>query len=224
MELLSLSEPASTTWRQAKPTVNELLRRHDEHVQACLGGGTVLAARLGHRHSFDIDVRAFGREDVADLTRQNRYNLIAALGGSRLVEESQLIACMLGDGKLDVSATHEPMDGSHRNAMVDGQPETVLTTAQILFGKLDRGTDALPRDAFDLATAAETDPGELAKAWNAFSKSDQEAIIAALDSTARRNADAYEDAIDGVPERFAIPPTSSTQERPKPCKTPRTHG
>ena len=123
MERLTLNEPASSTWRRAKETVIRLLRRYDEQVEACLGGGTVLAARWGHRKSEDIDVRAFGREDLADLTRQNEYNLIEALGGIELKVEAQLIACLLGDGKLDLSATHEPTDGSHREEIVDGKAE-----------------------------------------------------------------------------------------------------
>ena len=206
MEPITLDAPASTTWRRARETVKRLLRRYDEQVEACLGGGSVLAARWGHRHSNDIDIRAFGRDDLADLTRQNQYNLIEALGGIPLRAEAQLIACLLGDGKLDVSATHEPMDGSHREEIVDGQAEKVLTTAQILYRKLDRGTDALVRDAFDLAVAAKMELGELAKAWNAFPKTQQEAIISALESTARRNADGYHAQIDDVPERFEIPP------------------
>ena len=206
MELLTLSEPASTTWRLAREPVKRLLRRYDELVEACLGGGSVLAARWKHRHSNDINVRAFNRNDLADLTRQNEYNLIETLGGSPLREQPQLISCTLGGGKLDLSAIREPMDGSHEDAIVDGQREKVLTTAQVLYGKLDRGTDALVRDAFDLTVAAETEPGELAKAWNAFSKAEQDAIVHALESTAKRNADAYEDTLTDVPARFKTPP------------------
>lgn len=113
---------------------------------------------------------------------------------------------MLGKGKLDISAARQPLDGSHHEAIVDGQPGKVFTTAQILYGKLDRGTDALPRDALDFATSAETDPGELAEAWNLFTRTRQEAIIRALESTAQRNAAAFATEIDGVPPRFQLPP------------------
>ena len=151
-------------------------------------------------------VTAFGREDLVDLVRQNEHNLIAALGGFPLAEEPGLVACFLGDGKLDINAAKGPMDGSHRDAIVDGQREKVLTTAQVLYGKICRGTEALTRDAFDLATAAETEPGELAKAWNLFPRQQQEARLGALRSTVKRNARAYGDVLQGVSGRYELPP------------------
>ncbi len=154
----------------------------------------------------DIDVTVFGREDLADLTRQNEHNLIAALGGVRVAEEPEVITCLLAGGKLDINTARGPMDGSHRDAIVDGRPEKALATAQVLWGKLRRGIDALPRDAFDFATAAETDPGELAKAWNLLPRHEQETTVSALRSTVKRNAGAYGEVLQGVAERFAVPP------------------
>ena len=61
------------------------------------------------------------------------------------------------------------------------------------------------RDAFDIATAAKTDLGELAKAWNTFPRTEQKAIVSALESTAKSNAKDYRTKIDGVPRRFEIP-------------------
>ena len=49
---------------------------------------------------------------------------------------------------------HEPEIGSgEEQRTVHGRVETVLSTAQILRGKLERADRRLPRDVFDMAKA-----------------------------------------------------------------------
>ena len=61
------------------------------------------------------------------------------------------------------------LPGCEQQVEVDGRPETVLTTAQILRGKLTRIERGLPRDAFDLITATRADPIALEIAVNSLS-------------------------------------------------------
>ena len=69
---------------------------------------------------------------------------------------------------IDVTAVNPPMPGIEREINVAGRNETVLRASQILRGKLRRIPKALNRDAFDLITAANTEPVALEIAFNAL--------------------------------------------------------
>lgn len=54
----------------------------EEVVRPHLGGGTVLAARLRHRLSTDIDVFLPGRYSLIGLAQEDEANIIRRLGGT----------------------------------------------------------------------------------------------------------------------------------------------
>ena len=68
----------------------------------------------------------------------------------------------MGEGqKVDITVTRPSFDGQQQKVELDGRTETVLTTAQILHGKLNRAQESPARDVYDFVTAAERDPQSL---------------------------------------------------------------
>ena len=64
---LMLPEPARTLWRTARDTVRQGLDAIGDRIEYRLGGGTILAARWGHRISFDVDIDLDEGVDLARL-------------------------------------------------------------------------------------------------------------------------------------------------------------
>ncbi len=134
-----------------------------------LTGGTVLNARWNHRESIDIDILLPDRDDVTELWPEKRLDLQSTTGGEILRKTRFRITAEVPQGILDISAMQPELTGSEQKTDIEGHIETVLTSAQIIRGKLNRIKDALPRDAFDLITAAKAEPIALEIAVNALS-------------------------------------------------------
>lgn len=64
----------------------------------------------------------------------------------------------------------------HRREGVDGHNEMVLSTAQILRGKLQRASHKLARDVYDIRKASEVDPKSLEIAVNTISHKQLESL------------------------------------------------
>ena len=168
---LTLPEPAATIWRQHRQAIYHLAERPDgERSRLMLGGGTIMAARLKHRASTDIDVFFPGLEDLVEGSRGGEKDLARATKGEQLVDNEKEIKVRVRGGEVDAIALTPHFDGSEEVAEIDGELETVLTNAQILRGKLERTNRAITRDAFDFVTAAKLDPRSLEIAVNAIDK------------------------------------------------------
>ena len=85
-----------------------------------------------------------------------------------------LYALRFGEGpdqrEVQVWSHKLPLDQGHRTQKVEGSNETVLSTAQILRGKLARATRKLGRDVYDIDTATEADPKSLEIAVNTLTR------------------------------------------------------
>ena len=93
----------------------------------------------------------------------------------------------LEDGVIDVSTVRTQPNRGAYDVEIDGRRQTVLSTTQILRGKLERAEDPGPvRDAYDLATAAKCDPEALTAAVGMLP--DERAKRIATDLRKRRNA------------------------------------
>ncbi|MCY3845756.1 MAG: hypothetical protein OXH69_19695 [Acidobacteria bacterium] len=165
METLTLPEPARSLWRAVRDIIHGVPPEATGRVvRPHLGGGTVLAARLRHRLSTDIDVFLPGRYSLISLAQENEANVIRRLGGTAESVSGARIKVALPNGKVDLSIVRPvPSEGQHE-AWIDGRREMVLTNAQILRGKLDRPERVLVRDVVDVLVAAEADPPALATA------------------------------------------------------------
>ena len=190
-ERLTLPSPAQTLWRRAQQVVHEELQRFGTPR---LGGGTTLGARWKHRESSDIDVTI----EPAPGGKPIPVASAIMTPGSRLLARLEdldigTVKCeILTEAQFHVTF-HNPDDDSeihfgldiasvgatprlgHREALVEGSPAVVLSTTQILTGKLHRWGEAALRDAVDFDHAARRDLDGLTFAINTLSNIESEA-------------------------------------------------
>ena len=190
-ERLTLPSPAGTLWRRAQQVVHEELQQFGTPR---LGGGTTLGARWGHRDSSDIDLTI----EPEPGGRAVPVSAAIMTPGSQLLSRLEgldigTVKCeILTEAQFHVSF-HDPDDESrirfgldiasvgatprlgHGEALVEGSPAVVLTTAQILTGKLHRWGEATLRDAVDFGHAARRDRDSLTFAINTLSSIETEA-------------------------------------------------
>ena len=220
-ERLALGEPAATLWRETRAALRKAFDAlpggpHEWRF----GGGTILAARWGHRTSFDIDLTVGPGVDVDELLDPpgNEMGTLAARLGGRLEPSIRNPARhlkvrfpthpALKDSALDISRLQPEPARGQRPALVDGTMTLVLDSAQILRGKLERAERSPVRDVFDMATAAHSDPGALAVAVNCLTHQYANVIAGIWKLSRRRFASEATDYLAGVPEPFRIDPQS----------------
>ena len=198
---MKLPEPVRQAWLQHRKT---LLRIAGEPAggRLLIGGGTVLAARWGHRLSEDIDVLLPDREVVSDAHPGGPNDLARQTGGRIEGKWRDRIKVRVEHGVLDICAMQPEMQGLERSATVEDETATVLSTAQILRGKLNRTHQGLARDAFDLVAAAKVEPRALEHAVNALDKTETDLVQKNLQDANDEIADAAEDALKGVTKGF----------------------
>ena len=178
MTELTLPAPAADLWIKTRDILTHLGPPENPWT-VHLGGGTILAARLRPRESTDIDVVIRSVRSLGALARPGPRNLAAHLGGTPLQESQGQIKVQMRDGIIDLNtAPVLPRDG-HEDVEISGQRQTVLSTTQILRGKLERANDPAPvRDVYDVIRAAD-DPklaGSLAAAYGLLIDYEQDTI------------------------------------------------
>ena len=186
-EELTLPEPARSLWLKLRDGVQESLREVGVQEYA-IGGGTVLSARWNHhRRSHDIDLTVGENTRIHLLEDEDGSGFaqrMTELGGKiEFWPAGRLIQVKFGeppnDSGLDIWGHELQLSGAEERARIDGREETVLSTAQVLWGKVARGDRALPRDVYDIVEAARRDPEALGIAVNAHSRSHGESIAMA---------------------------------------------
>ena len=178
MKKLTLPEPARQLWLATRDILTTLESPSKPWI-AHLGGGTVIAARLKHRQSTDIDIMIRNTDRLTMLTLNDDQNLARRLGGIPKRETESQIKIELPDGIIDINTvTVRPKTGAER-VEIDNKPQHVLSTTQIVRGKLDRATDPAPvRDVYDIIRLAQDErfDAELAAAYGLVSTETQDAI------------------------------------------------
>ena len=199
MENLTLPEPAAGLWAAKRSIVHaippEMFR---SNTPPHLGGGTILAARWKHRISTDIDVLLPGRNTLIDLLQDNDRNIVNQLGGTPEAVAAGRVKIAFEHGFLDISTFRPDPPYGQAIATVDGQLEKVLSSHQILCGKLERVDQLLVRDVFDVLTAADEDPAALAAAVGMVSQQRATFIESAWRKAAGMLADNFHDSIRGA--------------------------
>ena len=166
---MTLPEPARRLWLLAYDTIEEhvnALSRGPHEIR--VGGGSILAARWKHRTSYDIDLTLSPEAGTTRLTAENNPALDAALRalGGRPEHEPPNYRVRFESGWIDIAALEpKPARGAAATA-VHGRTVQVLSTTQILRGKLERGTHSPVRDVFDFITARTIDRDGLSAAVN----------------------------------------------------------
>lgn len=151
-----------------------------------LGGGTIVAARLGHRRSTDVDLLITGSAALDRWNQNDRETaeMHAITGretaewrfrkamnernGRTRVDTRAGLATVAFDygGKLEMFVSAPMIPTGDNEAEIDGRRERVLSNAQILAGKLERAERMPCRDAFDLIVLGRTDPEAVEAAVN----------------------------------------------------------
>lgn len=208
-ERLTLPEPARTLW----PDCHTLLERFFSDRDTIdggyvVGGGTILAARLGHRTSFDIDPIITARPDLLEyFDGAPRHGALrkamTELGFTNGQERPPLQLILLHPlGKLDLFTGIPFPEGPTTFAEVDGTRVAVATNLQIMTGKLrGRITRAPVRDLIDIAVTAAAARDACQRAINAIPAGTLAAVPEVL--TQRREFYRQQSAKDDV--RLADP-------------------
>ena len=137
--------------------------------------------------STDIDVQITGTTDLTEIRKGREGDLAWRLGGKWELDARNQVKVRLEDGVIDVSTVRTQPNRGAYDVEIDGRRQTVLSTTQILRGKLERAEDPGPvRDAYDLATAAKRDPEALTAAVGMLP--DERAKRIATDLRKRRKA------------------------------------
>ena len=171
MERLDLPEPAAGLWRCTRDWLRSAFADVEKVTGYSIGGGTILAARWNHRISFDVDLQVDEDADLGVLVQPRHDDLqraVAALGATATYDsEMKLYAIKFGEEQQVQVWAHTPaLSRGQAAAVVDGCPETVLSTAQILRGKLRRAHHKLARDVYDVREAHLRDRPSLEVAVN----------------------------------------------------------
>ena len=172
---MTLPEPARRIWQNARDVLHDFFHRPGEPDRGIvLSGGTILAARLEHRSSTDIDVKLTSDNALRDIMRdpQALARLDEALrntGLERVRQRPPLQIVYSGHaGELDLfEGILAPPENVHW-ATIDGTPVAVASNRQIMTGKLvGRGARAPVRDIVDIAVSARVDREACESALNA---------------------------------------------------------
>lgn len=174
MEQLTLPEPARGLWARIRGDLDRLRVENEAEPQDwMIGGGSILAARWRHRVSYDIDVVTSARwptDGLGDRSSSNALTHAMRKLGGRLVEYNKtLVRMSFRSCRLDIMRSVPSPSVGHASASVDGRPCLVLSTTQILTGKLEgRGLKCPARDLYDFVSAERRDPAALERAVNAI--------------------------------------------------------
>ncbi len=208
---MTLPEPARRLWLLAFETIEEhvnALSRGPHEIR--LGGGSILAARWKHRASFDLDLTLSPEATTTRLAAENNPALDAALRalGGTPEHEPPNYRVRFDAGWIDI-ATLEPIPaGGAAATAVHGRTVQVLSTIQILRGKLERGTRSPVRDVFDFITATTTDRGGLAAAVNCLAAPRIHEIAYWWEQANETLRTAAGSQLSRVPERFRRDPAT----------------
>ena len=212
---LDLRGPAGDLWRAIGRTVREELTTiSTTGTPYAIGGGSILAARWKHRHSYDIDLLVAPDAPIGMLARANnpaaRFEpRLRAIGGEpRFYPDEKLWIVEFDDGKrkLDVLARAPLLEKGQQDHTIDGRLENTLSNAQILRGKLERADEPLARDVFDIIKASRKDPEGLEAAVNAVGRDTATRIAHAYHWAGPTIAADAQIAMAGVPANEDVEP------------------
>lgn len=179
-EVLELAGAPRELFARIHRALQRHLRPHTTDGEGpCLTGGGILEARWDHRESRDIEIviRARTRGDVREA-----LDAAASEAGGYRVQGPEIdhieFPDHTKDEHVDVSFVKPNPHGGAKQATVDGQKATVLSTAQIMTGKLEhRGLHSPARAVFDVAVCGLLDPPALEAAVNALRPEKQKSLI-----------------------------------------------
>ena len=208
VEKLQLADTPAELWRRIGGQLRDAMREIiDPGEKWLLGGGTVLEARWKHRYTKDIDLKLrppTGRDRYL-LARQLPHFVtrMQELGAERIIDAERQLIVSFGKAVLDIFQNAPTPGSGEEEYLIDEQPETVLSNAQILYGKLGgRGMRSPVRDIYDIAVAEKADRGSLAIAVNCLRRGEAEDIADDWETATAFHKEFGKRLIHGVPEKY----------------------
>ena len=166
-----------------------------------LGGGTVLAARWKHRESDDLDVVYHPDTETAQFDTGLQPALEEA--GGKVGAWGELTVVEFGDQSLELMKKVPTPAAGHEVAILDSKAATVLSTVQILSGKLrNRALDPPVRDVYDIAVCGIEDPESLEKAVNGLYGAKLDSVLCGWRMKTTEHAANAALRVRGVPARL----------------------
>ncbi|MCY4572673.1 MAG: nucleotidyl transferase AbiEii/AbiGii toxin family protein [Gemmatimonadetes bacterium] len=162
-----------------RPAFREHVRPHTKDNEGeRLGGGLVLNTLWHHRETKDVDtyLRLQTRENPTEI-----LDKAAKACGAYRIEHPTFKRLEFERDKenhIDVTFNTPTPEKGELNVILDGEPTTVLNTAQIITGKLlGRGMTAPVRDLYDITVCRLADPRSLDIAVNNVPNESLKAIL-----------------------------------------------
>ncbi len=141
--------------------IDEVIVKHNVPFPIQIGGGSMLLRRYGHRKSKNLDL--FVTETRLARWCSPRFNDTAADLFPDYGEDAVTTKLMIGMQEIDIiSASPIVEDDATEEIMLNGRPVLVERPREILAKKVAyRGRQFQPRDVFDMACIAQTEPEEI---------------------------------------------------------------
>ena len=167
-EKIELPQPAAGHWTQACTLLYRIWGKTSTQIR--IGGGTILAARWGHRQSTDLDFKLSNETELHQYTKgtekSRRLDETMAMGGYRRKREngSQIVFEHEASAmRIDLfEQSPVPRTGRTRIEAPGWGTMEALDNEEILTGKVYGRLHRAPiRDLLDFAVAAREDP----RAW-----------------------------------------------------------
>ncbi len=201
-EELTLYGPVRELFAKTRAALDEHVGRYAADGEGWkLGGGTVLSARWKHRESDDLDVVYHPDTETAHF--ENRLQPAMEEAGGKAGPWGELSRVEFGSQHVDLMKTTPTPKTGHARATVDGHATAVLSTVQIVSGKLrNRGLDPPVRDVYDVAVCGIEDPESLEMAINGLYPAKLDSMILVWQMNKDAHAQRAAKQIKGSPERL----------------------
>lgn len=149
-----------------------------------------------------IHITLPGDLSLGHLTRDDEHNLARRIGDEAEIENVDEIKIGCKDGVLHLARLRPSAPGAEEEAVADGNVDTVLSSSQILRGRLRRGLTSPVRDVFDVVCAARADARALATAESMLEEPAAERIATRWRLQDKDFEKAAQKELQGVPPRF----------------------
>lgn len=184
MDMLILPEPAQGLWRLTAEEVHRLLEYlPDDPGKYTIGGGTILAARWGHRRSTDIDLTVPEGSGLSIATEEHAAEIrerMIGLGSEEPMLTGRHYRMDFPAGRIEITELNPRPAAGSETCSCDGYTVEALSATQVLRGKLERTLmEEIPaRDLFDVVVASQIDVSSLHGAVNMLTPDDQRTVMA----------------------------------------------
>ena len=205
-EALILPEPARSLLEKTRDILDRYLSPYAaDRAGWKIGGGTMLSARWQHRQSSDLDLLLHPDTATEHFDADGPGSLYQNLedAGATTIHLDDFSLIQFPEGWIEILKEHPQPASGHGPALVDHLPAIVLSSSQIVSGKVfNRGLNPPVRDLYDIAVGAIEDPEAIEIPVNGLRTSQLDARLLAWHVEREKHAQDAEKEIIGNPEQL----------------------